>query len=253
MSQVLWITGAGKGIGKAVALEYAAQGWTVAISARTESDLNAVADEAAVVQLPGKVVAYPLDVTDHDAVKQVFKTIEAEHGALDQIIFNAGTHSPTPPKEFSVTPFRRLMEVNYMGSVNGVEAVLPSLIDRKSGHVAIVASVAGYSGLPDASAYGATKAALINMCESLKTQLDGLGVTISVINPGFVRTPLTDQNDFPMPFLMEPEDAARAVFNGMSKKKFEIAFPTPFVLILKFLRVLPYWLYFPLVKKMTKV
>ena len=253
MAGVLWITGAGKGIGKAVALEYATHGWTVAVSARTASDLDAVASQASAAGLEGKVISYPLDVTSHDSVKATFKAIEAEQGSIDQIIFNAGTHSPTPLGEFSVAPFRTLMEVNYMGSVNGLDAVLPTFIDRRTGHVAIVASVAGYSGLPDAAGYGATKAALINMCESLKTQLDGLGVTISVINPGFVRTPLTDQNNFPMPFLMEPEDAAKAVFVGMARKKFEIAFPTPFVLILKFLRILPYWLYFPLVKKMTKV
>jgi short-subunit dehydrogenase len=251
--KTLWITGAGKGIGKAVALEYAAHGWTIAISARTESDLLAVAQEAEVAGLPGKIQVYPLDVTDHDAAKRAFKAIEADNGPIDQIIFNAGTHSPTPPTEFSVASFRTLMEVNYMGAVNGLDAVLPTLIDRKAGHIAIVASVAGYSGLPNAAAYGATKAALINMCESLKTQLDSLGVTVSVINPGFVRTPLTNQNDFPMPFLMEPDDAARAVFEGMGRKKFEISFPTPFVMILKFLRILPYWLYFPLVKKMTKV
>jgi short-subunit dehydrogenase len=253
VAQILWITGAGKGIGRAVALEYAAHGWAVAVSARTESDLSDVVKESVDAELPGRVVGYPLDVTDHDAVKRVFKAIEADLGQIDQIIFNAGTHAPTSPTEFSVQSFRTLMEVNYMGSVNGLDAVLPTLIDRKTGHVAIVASVAGYSGLPNAAGYGATKAALINMCESLKTQLDAYGVTISVINPGFVRTPLTDQNEFPMPFLMEPEDAARALFSGMAKKKFEISFPTPFVLILKFLRLLPYWLYFPLVKRMTKV
>lgn len=253
MSKTLWITGAGKGIGKSVALHYAAQGWTVAISARTESDLSDVVGEAKQKHLSGRIIGYPLDVTDHEGLKQTFEQIERDHGPLDQIIFNAGTHSPTPPTEFSVAPFRKLVEVNYIGAINGLDAVLPEFIARKSGHVAIVASVAGYSGLPNAAAYGATKAALINMCESLKTQLDGLGVTISVINPGFVRTPLTDQNDFPMPFLMEPEDAARAIFSGMERGKFEIAFPTPFVLILKFLRLLPYWLYFPLVKKMTKV
>lgn len=253
MPKVLWITGAGKGIGKAVALHYAAQGWTVAISARTGADLTDVAHEARQSGLPGKVVRYPLDVTDHDGLKQTFEKIEVEHGLVDQVIFNAGTHSPTRPTEFAVAPFRKLMEVNYLGSINGLDAVLHKFIARKGGHVAIVASVAGYSGLPNAAAYGATKAALINMCESLKTQLDDLGVCISVINPGFVRTPLTDQNDFPMPFLMEPEDAARAIFSGMAKRKFEIAFPTPFVLILKFLRLLPYWMYFPLVKKMTKV
>lgn len=252
MPNTLWITGAGKGIGRAVALEYAAQGWSVAISARTEGDLVDVAKEAKDQGLKGQIFPYPLDVTDHDATKRAFKSIEGDVGPLDQIIFNAGTHIPNPPEEFSVTPFRTLMEINYMGSVNGLDAVLPTLMDRKAGHVAVVSSVAGYGGLPNSSAYGATKAALINMCESLNTQLDKYGVTVSVINPGFVRTPLTDKNDFPMPFLMEPDDAARAVFEGMAKKKFEIAFPRTFVLLLKFLQLLPYSLYFSLVKKITK-
>ena len=252
MSGTLWITGAGKGIGKAVGLEYAKQGWTVAISARTEADLLDVAKNATDARYPGRIHAYPLDVTDHDATKTVFKTIEGDLGPLDQIIFNAGTHIPTPVTRLSVEPFRALMELNYMGSVNGMDAVLPTLMDRRSGHVAIVSSVAGYGGLPNAAAYGATKAALINLCESLRTQLGDYGVTVSVINPGFVRTPLTDKNEFSMPFLMEPDDAAHAVFNGMAKKKFEIAFPRTFVLILKFLQLLPYGLYFALVKKITK-
>ncbi len=252
MTNTLWITGAGKGIGKAVALQYASEGWTVAISARTQADLFDVAKEATDKSLPGRIHAYPLDVTDHDATKTVFKTIEGDLGPLNQIIFNAGTHIPNPPRKFSVAPFRTLMEINYLGSVNGLDAVLPTLMDRGSGHVAVVSSVAGYGGLPDASAYGATKAALINLCESLRTQLGDYGISVSVINPGFVRTPLTDKNEFPMPFLMEPEDAARAVYNGMAKKKFEIAFPRTFVLILKFLQLLPYGLYFKLVKKITK-
>ena len=144
------------------------------------------------------------------------------------------------------------MEVNYMGVVNGLDAVLATLIHRRQGHIAIVSSVAGYGGLPNAAAYGATKAALINLCESLYTQLGDYGVMISVINPGFVRTPLTDRNKFPMPFLMEPKEAAKVIFSGMAKKKFEIAFPRMFVLILKFLKILPYSLYFTLVKKITK-
>ena len=252
MSGRLWITGAGKGIGRAVAIEYARQGWVVAASARTASDLEKLQAEVAASGVAGRVVPYVNDVTDHDAVKQTFKQIETEQGLLDQIIFNAGTHIANDPKSFSVVPFRTLMEVNYMGAVNGLAAVLPVLIDRKRGHVAVVSSVAGYRGLPNASAYGATKAALINLCESLKLQLDELGVSISVINPGFVRTPLTDKNEFPMPFLMEPEDAATAIYRGMARRSFEIAFPTPFVAILKTLQMLPYGLYFWLVRKATK-
>lgn len=253
MTGRLWITGAGKGIGRAIAREYAARGWLVAVSARTGADLDSLRAEVAGAGMPGRIVPYVNDVTDHDAVKQTFKQIEQDHGALDQIILNAGTHIPTDPKSISVAPFRTLMEINFMGAVNGLAAVLPVLIDRRRGHIAIVSSVAGYRGLPNAAAYGASKAALINMCESLKTQLDALGVAISVINPGFVRTPLTDKNEFPMPFLMEPEDAARAVYNGMARRKFEIAFPLPFVLILKILRMLPYALYLPLVRKATGV
>jgi len=247
----LWITGAGKGIGRAVAWEYATRGWSVAVSARTEKDLLDLAAQAEAAKLSGKIVSFPCDVTDQDAMKQTFKAIENTMGPLSQVIFNAGTHIENPPAMFSVAPFRTLMEINYMGAVNGLSAVLPAFMDRRTGHIAVVSSVAGYRGLPNASAYGATKAALINMCEALYSQLQTAGVALSVINPGFVRTPLTDQNKFPMPFLMEPEDAARAVYNGMEKRKFEIAFPTPFVMILKFLRILPYALYFPLVKKMT--
>jgi short-subunit dehydrogenase len=253
VSDTLWITGAGKGIGRAVAVEYARRGWTVAASARTANDLEDLRTEVERAGFTGKIVPYVNDVTDHDAVKQTFKRIESEHGRLRQIILNAGSHISTDPRNFSVEPFRALMEVNFFGAVNGLAAVLPYLIDRRTGHVGVVASVAGYSGLPNAAAYGATKAAVINMCESLKTQLDPLGVTISLINPGFVRTPLTDKNEFPMPFLMEPDAAARAIFAGMERKDFEIAFPAPFVAILKLLRMLPYWLYFKVVRQFTGV
>ena len=140
-----------------------------------------------------------------------------------------------------------------MGVINGLSAVVPTFASRRAGHIAVVSTVAGYSGLPLASAYGASKAALINMCEALKPELEAEGVAFSMINPGFVRTPLTDKNEFPMPFLVEPDVAARHIFNGMAKRKFEIAFPLPFVLILKVLRMLPYGLYFRVVKKITGV
>ena len=132
----------------------------------------------------------------------------------------------------------------------GLAAVLPRFIERRSGHVAVVASVAGYRGLPTAAAYGASKAALINMAESMKPELDQYGVRISIVNPGFVRTPLTDKNDFPMPFLIEPDDAAERIVHGLARGRFEIAFPRRFVWGLKLLRCLPYALYFPLARKL---
>jgi len=247
----LWITGAGKGIGRAVAWEYATRGWTVAVSARTAQDLDDLAHQATLAQLPGRIVPFRADVTDQDAVKQVFKAIEQDLGPLDQVIFNAGTHIPNDVQNFNVAPFRTIMEINFMGAVNGLSAVVPMFAARRAGHIAVVASLAGYSGLPRASAYGASKAALINMCEALKPELEAAGVTLSVINPGFVRTPLTDKNDFPMPFLIDATLAARYIYNGMTARKFEIAFPLPFVLMLKVLRMLPYRLYFAVVKKIT--
>jgi short-subunit dehydrogenase len=143
------------------------------------------------------------------------------------------------------------MRVNYQGVVNGMDALLPAMRKRKSGHMVLVASVAGYRGLPLASGYGPTKAALINLAESLKYMFEKERLTLSVCNPGFVETSLTEGNRFPMPFLMKVDDAAAALQKGIYRRKFEIAFPTRFVLILKFFRCMPYWLYFPLIRRMT--
>ncbi|HCX14953.1 MAG TPA: oxidoreductase [Rhodospirillaceae bacterium] len=253
MSKNLWITGAGKGIGRATALEYARCGWSVAVSARTETDLESLIESAIQKGFSGRIVSYPADVTDQDAMKRTFKAVEQDIGALDQVILNAGTHMPSSAKKISTDSYRALLEINVMGAVNGLSAVIPVFIDRKRGHVGVVASVAGYSGLPLAGAYGASKAALINMCESLRPELEAEGVGLSVINPGFVRTPLTAKNKFPMPFLIDADVAARQIYSGMIKGKFEIAFPRSFVIILKILRMLPYGIYFPLIKKVTGV
>jgi short-subunit dehydrogenase len=142
-----------------------------------------------------------------------------------------------------------MLQVNYMGVINVLAAVLPGFARERRGHISWIASVSGYRGLPKAAAYGPTKAALINLAESLKPELDEMGVKISVINPGFVKTPMTEVNDFEMPFLMQPEEAARVTIKGLARGKFEIAYPTPFVAILKTLRLLPYALYFPLIRR----
>ncbi len=253
MTRNLWITGAGKGIGRAVAFEYARHGWSVAVSARTASDLKSLATEAQAENLPGRIHPFPADVTDHDAMIQTFKAIEQDVGRLDHVILNAGTHAPSSAAQFNANAYRTLLEINVMGVVNGLSAAIPAFVDRKQGQIGVVASVAGYSGLPSAAPYGASKAALINMCEALKPELESVNVGVSLINPGFVRTPLTDKNDFPMPFLIEADEAAHHIYTGMVKGKFEIAFPRTFVLILKLLRILPYGLYFPLIKKVTGV
>ena len=248
MSRAIWITGASSGIGRELALQLARRGDSVAVSARRADELRKLAAEAG----PGRVLPYPVDVGDAAAMARAADEIEAALGPLSLAVFNAGTHAPVEIERFSAAPFRHLMEINYMGAVNGLAAVVPRFVARRAGHVAVVSSVAGYRGLPSASAYGPTKAALINLCESLKPDLDRYGVRISLINPGFVRTPLTDLNPFPMPFLMEADAAARRIVAGLDKGAFEITFPRRFTFMLKLARILPYALYFRLVKRATR-
>lgn len=248
MSRVAWVTGAGKGLGRSVVKSLLARGWTIAVSARNERDLLTLAEEAA----GGSVIPFPLDVTNEQAVIDTAAAIEERIGPLDLVILNAGTHQPLNAREFAVKPFRTLVETNIMGVVHGLAAVLPRMIARRGGHIVVVSSVAGYRGLPTASAYGATKAALTNMCEALKPQLDRDGVRITVVSPGFIRTPLTDKNPFKMPFLMEPDAAAERLVRGLDSGRFEITFPRRFTWLLKVLRCLPYALYFPLVRKLDE-
>lgn len=247
--KTVWITGAGHGIGRALALRYAADGVAVAASARTAADLAAVSDEAAA--RGGKVVPFPLDVTDRAAVAVAAGQIESSLGPLDLCILNAGTHAPMTAADFSADTLRRLVEVNLMGVAHGLEAVLPGFLARRAGHVAVVASASGYVGLPTAAAYGATKAALINLCEALAPELRRAGVAISVINPGFVKTPLTDRNTFSMPFLMDADAAAARIARGLARGRFEVAFPRRLVVPLKLLRCLPRAALFAVTRRMS--
>lgn len=247
---VVWITGAGKGIGRAVALRYAAMGWTVIASARTESDLRTLHEEAR--DCAGSIDPLVLDVTDADACKAAVSDIRDLHGDIDMAILNAGTHKPFGVDAFSVEAFRGLVEVNLMGMVHGLAAVMPRMIERHCGRIVVVASVSGYGGLPNAGAYGATKAALINLCEALKPELDVKGVGLTLVNPGFVKTPLTDQNDFEMPFLMPVEAAAKRMVDGIERGTFEVTFPRRFTWMLKLMRLLPYPLYFALTRRLLK-
>lgn len=242
-----WITGASSGIGRELALRLARDGAKVAASARRREELEKLAAE-----LPGRIASYPVDVADAAALALVCAEIEQANGPLDLAVFNAGTHEPVDVASFTPGPFQRLMAINYMGAVNGIAAVLPRFLERRGGHIAVVSSVAGYRGLPQAAAYGPTKAALINLCEALKPDLDRYCVRISVINPGFVRTPLTDLNPFPMPFLMQADAAADRIVKGLARGAFEITFPRRFTWLVKLARILPYALYFPLIRKTTK-
>ncbi len=248
VKRVAWITGASKGIGRAVALHLAARNWTVAASARNEDELAALSEEAA--SLAGSVKSYPLNITDKDACAAAVKRIEDELGPIEWALMNAGTYIRFGVADFDVDMFRDQIEINLMGTVLCLDPIMKRMVKRRRGRLGVVSSVSGYQGLPFASAYGASKAALINMCESMRVELERKGVILSVVNPGFVRTPLTDKNEFPMPFLMDADEAAERIVDGMAADRFEIAFPTRFVLILKALGFLPYWLFFKLTRRM---
>ncbi|MES1942664.1 putative short-chain dehydrogenase/reductase [Salinisphaera sp. PC39] len=245
--RIAWITGGGSGIGRALALELANHGWRVAVTGRTRETL----DEVAAAAPEGTVRAVPADVTDLAATREAVRKIESELGPIDLAVLNAGVFKPFEAENFDAEAVNATMAVNYTGAVHGIDAVLPGMRERRSGHIALVSSVAGYRGLPLGAPYSASKAALIALGESLKFDFDRLGIRTSVINPGFVKTPLTAKNKFPMPFLMEVDDAARAMRKGLEKGRFEIAFPRPLVYGLKFMRLLPYALYFPLMRKAT--
>ncbi|MBS29159.1 MAG: oxidoreductase [Alphaproteobacteria bacterium] len=244
--RVAWVTGAGKGIGRAVARQMAEDGWTVAASARSETDLQEFAAEAA--PLSGRIVPYVLDISDGDRVRQVFLDIESGLGLPDWVVLNAGTHRPVDGAKFDADLALGLIQTNLAGSIHCLAPVIEGFVARGSGRIGVVASLAGYRGLPGASAYGASKAGLINLCEALRPELLPHGVTLSVINPGFVRTPLTDRNTFKMPFLMDVDVAARRIVEGMDSRRFEIAFPRRFAWLMKLVRLMPYAIFFMLTK-----
>ena len=248
--RIAWITGASSGIGKALALRMARDGWRVAITARSASTLAEVAAEAQ--SLDGSLLPCPADVTDRAGMADILRRIEGELGPVNLAVLNAGSHREVAAASFDADDFRALMELNFLGTVNGIEALLPGMLARGSGRIAIVASVAGYTGLPTAAAYGASKAALINMAEALQPELAAAGVTLQIVNPGFIRTPLTDRNSFPMPFLMEPDAAADAFWRGLQSDRFEIVFPRRLAWLLKALKLLPYPLYFGITRRMLR-
>lgn len=240
-----WITGASSGIGRSVALELARRGWTVAATARRLSELEALAADAA--GLKGRIVAHPGDVTDREGMASLADTIETMHGPLALAFFNAGVAPYVRAGALDVDAFRQAMEINFMGAVNGLAPAIERMAARGQGQVAVNASVAGYGGLPRAAAYGASKAAAIHMCEALKFDCDNLGITLQVVNPGFIDTPLTRKNDFPMPFLMTMDEAGRRAVDGFERGGFEINFPRRLAWILKAINLLPYPLYFGLI------
>lgn len=242
------ITGASAGIGRALALRMAAEGWRVVVSSRRPDALEALRD--ARPSLVERLIPRVLDVTDGEAFNDLVAFVEAELGPLDTVILNAGDYDPMPLDAFDPAVFRRLMEVNYLGTVNGIAAALPVMRARGRGQILVTASLSAYRGLPRAAPYSATKAAVLNMVESLRPEADRLGVRLRVINPGFVRTRLTEKNDFRMPQLIDAERAAEYIARELDGGHFEIFFPKRLGWTFKLLRVFPYRWFFAVTRRM---
>jgi len=240
----VWVIGASYGIGAALARELINLGAKVALSARTRDLLDAIAEAT-------DAIVAPLDVTDAVSVRSAARIVLDEWGEIDLVMIVAGTHIEMRAHNFNLSRAKKLVDVNVNGVLNCLETALPMLLEQRRGGIAIVASVAGYRGLPKALIYGATKAALINLAESLYLDLAPRGIGVYLVNPGFVDTPLTQRNDFTMPALMPADEAARQTLAGIAAGRFEIHYPKRFTRWLRLLRTLPYPAYFAAVRRFT--
>ena len=243
----IWITGASSGIGRALALKFAKEGWQVAASARRRNLLEEIS------RSNENISTFPLDVTDSEKCKEVFNQIKEKYKNIEISVFCTGIHDPKSEKELNLDKIRKIMEVNFFGTINSINAVYNYYNDKISGLISIMSSVAGYRGLPAAGAYCASKSALTSFAESLCFDLKRKNVRVSVISPGFIKTPMTDQNEFPMPMIKSPDFAAEQIFKGLTKKNgFEIHFPKTFTSIMKVLQIMPNSIYFNLVERGMK-
>jgi NAD(P)-dependent dehydrogenase (short-subunit alcohol dehydrogenase family) len=240
----VWLIGASTGIGRATAELLHSKGAKVIVSARSASALDALA-----AQCPG-LQALVLDATDEAAVKTAAAQLLAA-GPLDLVMYCAGTYAAVRAQDMQPSDIAHHMQVNYLGAVYCIAAVLPAMLAAGKGHISVVSSVAGFRGLPKSLAYGPTKAALINLAETLYIDLHDAGIGVSVVNPGFVQTPLTAQNTFHMPALISPAQAAIDIVANWERGRFEIHFPKRFTRWMKLLRIVPYSLYFKLIRRFT--
>ena len=247
MTKNIWITGASSGIGKALAIKFTTEGWHVAASARRENLLQELNNNNL------NIHSFPLDVRDESRAKKVFQNIIEKFKTIDIAVFCTGIHDPESEKKLNSEKIREIMETNFFGTVNCIMAVNKYFKERKNGHISIVSSVASYRGLPAASGYCASKAALTSLAESLYFNFKRYGVRVSVVNPGFIKTPMTDKNKFPMPMIKSAEYAAEKMFIGLTKKNaFEIHFPIAFTMLMKLLKIIPNWSYFMIASKGMK-
>ena len=245
----VWVIGASSGIGEACAKTLLLKGAKVALSSRRAERLNQIASTAEV----DHSLVIPVDVTDYAQLQDGYKTIVNTWGGIDLLLFVSGMYVPLRVDNFDFKIAEKTIDANLLGPMRAVALVMPEMFKAHSGHIAIVGSVAGYSGLPKALAYGPSKAAIINFCENLYYDLLPTGVSVHMISPGFVATEATAQNDFEMPALISAEEAASEILTGIQRGEFDIHFPKRFTRFLKFLRILPYPIYFWIVRRFVNI
>jgi short-subunit dehydrogenase len=230
-----WLVGASEGLGLALAQKLSAAGAELILSARNPETLA-----AAVAALPGKATALPVDVGSSDSVTAAASQL----GELDGMVFLAGVYWPMRAQDWDAKAAEAMADINFTGCIRTVGAALPGMVAKGRGHIVITGSLSGFRGLPGAIGYAASKAGTMSLAESLYADLRKTGVRVQVANPGFIRTRLTDKNDFSMPFIMEPDDAARVIFEFMCTDRFKISFPTLFSWLFRGSQLLPDWLYY---------
>ncbi len=243
-NKTIWIIGASSGIGAALAQKLAGEGANLILSARDGQKLKDVYERLKA----GHHTIMPLDVSRTDDLEKICSDVFSGAKRIDSVVFMAGIYEPLAFADASRDNIDKTILTNLTSAFHLSRIVYPHLVKQGGGQIALCASVAGFRGLPNGQPYSATKAALINLAETLRVEWGAQNIDVKIINPGFVRTPLTDKNKFDMPFIIEPDDAAQIIAKGLISKKFEIIFPFPFAVIMKILRFMPYSLYFKLIK-----
>ena len=232
-----WLVGASEGLGRALAWRMSRAGVELVLSARSEKRLRELAES-----LPGRAHVVPVDVRDMASVRAA----AAAAGQIDGVVYLAGAYWPQPAQEWDGDQVEAMCDINFTGAARVLGAVVPAMVARGAGHVVLTGSLAGFRGLPGAIGYGASKAGLMHLAESMQADLRGSGVDVQLVNPGFIRTRLTDRNDFSMPFIMEPEAAALRMFDHMGTDRFKKSFPALFSRLFRFSQFLPDWAYYRL-------
>lgn len=241
----IWIVGASEGIGRSLAKKLAAAGATLILSARSADRLDSLLEE-----LKGEHLIVPLDVIQQKSVEGAWEKIESLKFIPDIFIYNSGYYEPMSAMNCDFQIVKKMLDINLYGTFIVLSKIIPAFLQNHKGHIVLVGSVAGYSGLPRSMGYGASKAGIINLAESLYCDLKKQGIRVQVVNPGFVKTRLTDKNTFDMPFIITADEAANYIFKGLTSSSFEIRFPWFFSTLLKILKILPYPLYFFLLRKL---